>query len=601
MGFGYKNSRIDKGLANNTPDPRGGAIEDVSGQLTREKISQQKFNESLNSSLREQGGSSGGTEMYSYDRIVETERFDENAPRNTSPALGAPSVFNTYSVFTHPNANKLNDFFDIEGQDGLFPKYASKNQSGEGIGGRYPTYKSLLTDFDPTNDDPNIPSRIKSTPYYASDFLFAKHFERIPLNKLVTLRRFPFPTYDNLTWGENKAFKPIAQAITYFGEPTGNELKELTKMAGEIKWKELEAQVHDVEGNEQGFESTPFVGQSGRLGAGLKFLGALGSPGTQDLSGRKQANMQAAAKYNNFEYTNRVLGPVNVVSKTHVRDRGIGASNEYSINFEYTLRSYNSINPRVAMLDLCCNMLALTFNNAKFWGGANRYFPNQPQFGFLGDQKAFYGGRYGEYIGSVVKQLGDGLGKGLDMIGQLISGILSGDLSSLTGLGKKGGSALMDMQAQKTRPQVLGFHALLTGLPIGEWHLTIGNPYRPILSLGNMIVSNFEMELDGHLGIDDFPSDLKFVIKLKNGRPRDKGDLESMMSLGEGRMYYPPEGFYDVGNLSSTTGVSGISEKKTVGNIDGRTRTPKAQKTFIRAGDSRQDVEYCRKLIGTTY
>ena len=289
--------------------------------------------------------------------------------------------------------------------------------------------------------------------------------------------------------------------------------------------------------------------------------------------------------------------------------RGIGATQSLALTFEYELRSYNNINPRLAMLDILCNMLALTFNNAKFWGGANRYFPNQPQFGFLGDQKAFYDGRYGDYIGSVVNQLGDGLGKGLDMIGNLISGILSGDLSSLTGFGKKAGSALLDLQSAKTRPKAVGFHALLSGLPVGEWHVTIGNPYRPIMRIGNLIVEGFDMNLDGHLGVDDFPEHLKFIVNLKSGRPRDKGDLESMFNEGQGRIYYPPKGFIDVANSSSVTGTPGTSVANTavnpnpnpVGEVDGQTRQPNGGKAFIRAGDSRQDVDFARKLIGTAF
>lgn len=599
MSISYKNRNVDKGASNNNvPQPGGGTIQDVSGSLTRERVSQQSFNEALAANVRG-SGSAGQTDMYTYDRMVEVERFSESAP----PLEGAPSIFNTYAVFTHPNASSIQDFFDIKGADGVFPKYNKKTGEG-GTGGRQATYQSIITDFDPSSADKD--PKLVSTPYYASDFLYARWFNRIPMNRLITLRRYPFPTYDNLAWGEGKTFKPTAQAVTWFGEPTGNDLKELLKYKGTIAWKDIEAEVHEVEGNEQGFDSSPFVGQSGKLGTGLKFLGALGAPGKQDLSGSRQASIDAG-KYNNFEYTNRVLGPVNVVKKTSVRDRGIGAEQEFSIVFEYQLRSYNNINPRLAMVDLLANMLALTFNNAKFWGGANRYFPNSPQFGFLGDQKAFYDGRYGEYIGSVVTQLGDGLGKGLDMIGNLISGILSGDLSALTGIAKGGGSALMDLQARKTRPQVLGFHALLTGLPVGEWHVTIGNPYRPIAMIGNLICSGFDFEMDGQLGVDDFPDLLKFTVNLKNGRPRDKGDLESIFTYGEGRSYYPPSGFIDVTNSTSATGKAGVSAKATnpsigtVGVVDGKTRKPAGDRTFIRAGDDRQDIEFARKLIGTAF
>lgn len=48
---------------------------------------------------------------------------------------------------------------------------------------------------------------------------------------------------------------------------------------------------------------------------------------------------------------------------------------------------------------------------------------------------------------------------------------------------------------------------------------------------------------------------MKYTVNLKSGRPRDKGDLESMLIGGEGRTYYPPSGFIDVTNKSASTGI----------------------------------------------
>ena len=527
--------------------------------------------------------------LYSYDRDIKPEKFGEDAIQKK----GAPSIFNPFAVFTHPGVNTFNDFYDIKGVDGLFPKFDSRNfsirdlrarrESGTGLGGRNLTIESLLSDF---SSDGGGFSKGGSSPYYASDFLYARYYKRIPLNRIITLRRFPFPTYDNLDFISKQSvenrFKPISQAVTYFGEPTGNDLKELTKWAGVINWDELTADVHDVEGNEQA------VG-GGNVGKLASLLG-----GKTDLSLKRKAELEHAAKFNNFEYTNKVIGPVNVVNQTYVRQRGLGAKKKFDIVFEYELKSYNNINPRLAMLDLLCNMLALTFNNAKFWGGANRYFPKSPQFGFAGDQKAFYEGRYGDYLDDLLPQISAGAGDAFSKLGDLISSLLKLDFSSLADIGKKVAFGIADLKSAKTRPQMLGFHALLTGLPVGEWHMTIGNPYRPIIQIGNLICKGFEFEMSDHLGVDDFPSILKFTTNLETGRPRDKGDLESIFQFGEGRMYYPPEGLMDIANTSVAT----VSTGNTIDANIKQQNNPSSPLAFNRA---KVDPEFAKKLIGTVY
>lgn len=529
-------------------------------------------------------------ELYTYDKNIKAEKFGDDAIQK----IGVPSLFNPFAVFTHPRANTFNDFLDKKGGNKVFPKFENQNAGGGGTGGRSLTVKSLISDFDPAGTGSSGFGKGGSAPYYASDFLYSRYYNRIPLNRLITIRRFPFPTYDNLEFvGEDTNFKPIAQAITYFGEPTGNDIKELTKWTGQISWDELTADVHDVEGNEQGFDQSP-LGGTGSIGKAASAI--FGSK--NDLSQRRAAELEGARKYNNFEYTNKVIGPVNVVNKVNVRKRGIGSKKEFSIVFEYELKSYNQINPRLAMLDILCNMLALTFNNAKFWGGANRYFPKSPQFGFAGDQKAFYEGRYGDYLNDLIPQITTGAGDALSKLTSLVSSLLKLDFSGLGDIAKSVGSKVLDLKSAKSRPQVLGFHALLSGLPVGEWHMTVGNPYRPIMSIGNLICKGFEFEMSEHLGVDDFPSMMKFTVNLETGRPRDKGDLESIFQFGEGRMYYPPEGLIDVTNTSSSTKNSqgGVSDPAKNGAINSQsTNSPLA---FNRAG---ADPEFAKKLIGTAY
>ena len=54
---------------------------------------------------------------------------------------------------------------------------------------------------------------------------------------------------------------------------------------------------------------------------------------------------------------------------------------------------------------------------------------------------------------------------------------------------------------------MLSIRALLTGEPVGEWHLMVGNPFNPMLMIGNLILDSANLKIeDEMLGVDDFPT-----------------------------------------------------------------------------------------------
>ena len=89
------------------------------------------------------------------------------------------------------------------------------------------------------------------------------------------------------------------------------------------------------------------------------------------------------------------------------------------------------------------------------------------------------------------------------------------------------------------RPAVYALDSLLTGDNVGLWHLTIGNPRNPIMSIGNLIIDKSEITQSGPLGLDDFPTDLMVSVSLKHGRPRDSAEIQKMYTKGSGPIYTP--------------------------------------------------------------
>lgn len=481
---------------------------------------------------------------------------------------GTPSLFNPYALVVFPSAAGTafnnggaltNKIIDGGADDKGVAGYAGNlfSPSGNLAAGAKatPSISMLVSDED----------LAKKTPYYYSDFLYCKYIGEIPLNQLITLRRYPAPTFDNLavpgsrdnpppadTAGTTASpkppgdsapsdFKPIAQAVTWYGEHTGNKLSDLLNFTVTMNWKAVDAEVNTASGNEQGSEDSPAPGIA-------KVLGILtGNVNTPFATANSQYD-----PYNNGPLAHRVYGPVNVISKTYKRERGLDFKNSMTLTFEYSLKSIGNINPKAAMLDLMSNMLALTYNNAGFWGGANRYFPQAPTYPFLGGKDGMNAWYRGDPVG-FAKAVGAQVSKAFDTISKTLASLAEDPIGTLKKIATGAAKLGMVEMGKGRAPSIVAMKSLLTGEPVGEWHMVLGNPYDPILAVGNLICTESKFQFNDIIGADNFPTEMKVTITVEHGRPRDAGDIQSMFNRGQGRIYYPPKDTKDYLNNSSAT------------------------------------------------
>ena len=313
----------------------------------------------------------------------------------------------------------------------------------------------------------------------------------------------------------------------------------MLKFSYGLKWQTIKSKIEEVDtgGAGGGYTNQPFYSKLGSIGKGG--LDALkGNTASDSFRARNGAGSSTADKLGTT-YANFVLGPINVVNETMIREAGISFSNDITLTFEYELKSLSYINPKIAMLDVISNMLTMSTNNAQFFGGGHRYYGSAGYAGSqFGDISKLRGGDFSGYMGSVISDVSTGaeslfgnsdggfdvasvvkggLKAGKAMLGNLLGGFLSSQVGGATGT-----------QATK---------ALISGEPTGQWHVTIGNPLNPILMMGNMVCDNTVMTLGSGLGYDDFPVEVKFDVDLKHGKPRDRGDIENMFNAGQGRLY----------------------------------------------------------------
>lgn len=402
----------------------------------------------------------------------------------------------------------------------------------------------------------------------------------------------------------------IARAITYFGEATGNKLEEILKFTYGFTWKTQTADIYEqsVAGRTTSAESTPLYKKMGKF----QFLAdaLVGNSPQGKLAARISRETGATdIDYVGTTMKNYVIGPVNVIHKNTIQDRGLNFEQKMTITFEYELRSFNMINPRVAMMDIMANLLILTYNRANFWGGAHRFYGssgyNAEPFGDYSKlQKGDYMGFFNSVKGTLQKKLSNDFGISIKdgkispANGDWAKTFLNGAAKILN---QFMGNFLGDLatSAFGTGPGPLVMPALVSGAPHGEWHVTLGNPIYPIAMIGNLHLESSTLSFNGPLGKDDFPSGLKLEVTLFHGKPRDRDDFESMFNGGTGRLYATGKSYgkYEKSAPTSKPAAGTPSSKQTAqgkspltGGNAGNT-SAQALKNFANGVGTAQDLQ----------
>ena len=469
-----------------------------------------------------------------------------------------------------------------------------------------PTTSALI---DWGNDDPH-----GRTPYFFTDFIFAKYWNKITNNRLITLRRYPAPIFDNLKFPgmtgsintgselsdaggnagdsgskkSNKAFTPMASAITYFGGETGNNLKDLLKFTTGVEWGEVQGSIWEAN------TSNPPPDNTMGIATIFPALGGIAeklnvAAGNFDPKFIAAGGQLPPDPYKDGPYENRIQGPVNRIDKVMKRNPGIKFAWEgLKLNFEYVARPVGGINPKAVLLDILGNFLIIGSASAVFFGGAHRFMADPAKYPFIGGERSIeklYSGHPIDYSLDAIKSFtgpGSTTNVAMDNVIKSLKGfwnklIGGGNLKDslfggFEGLMTSGiGNLVSNEIAKKTSgqiPYLTGLKAILTGQPVGEWHVTIGNPLNPIAMIGNLICDNIEIEFNEELGPDDFPTEMKITVTLKHGMARDRDAIESVFNRGMGRLYNLPDSF--LGSSDKQTAIDAYTQEGvTVGKMAG--------------------------------
>lgn len=388
--------------------------------------------------------------------------------------------------------------------------------------------------------------------YSYADFMYCKYLGRVPNNHLITLRRFPAPIGDSLmpfgvkarrlSVGRDSFYQPIGTMVTWLGV-SDNDPKSILKYSYNMAFKEMNAkweQVQEIGGGKDGILNktealfNPVTRRAFQQGytteAGLgnfmsSFFG-FGSEGSYSYNDGSRID------------ANKVYGPIDRVKKTYMRgEDGLDWDQTFTLNFDYELRSYNGINPRAAMLDLIASIMSVTYTTGGFWGGGYRGGGMRQSSTFANLNIFQASGGFTDYMNALQKDLEETgiLGQAVDLGNQLLSNPIDTIKRALNAIG---GMLFGGLLNQLGRPKRYFANSLLSEAPVGLWHITIGNPNHPIMTLGNMILKKTTIEHSGPLGLDDFPTNLRVTCEFSRGKPRDQAQAEAIYLHGNDRIFH---------------------------------------------------------------
>jgi hypothetical protein len=106
-----------------------------------------------------------------------------------------------------------------------------------------------------------------------------------------------------------------------------------------------------------------------------------------------------------------------------------------------------------------------------------------------------------------------------------VLGVIDTLLSSITDLTKGLGA--------KYKHVLMGIVSALTGAPSTPWHVTIGNPLRPIFCSGDMYTDSVKLTLGPTLAFNDLPSSVDIDFTLTSARTCGIDEIFRKLSTGE--------------------------------------------------------------------
>jgi hypothetical protein len=383
--------------------------------------------------------------------------------------------------------------------------------------------------------DTSVPELVKwserypSLKLYPKDFLYCRDLEKYPNNRLVVLRRFAQPVGNNLFLpGKMGQYPhPISTVVSWVNP----EEDGFFNFSFGEKWEQQSEDFFDI-----------------LKGAMQKISGGGGgNVVTNALQKQLFQNILGSMGVTNLSFED-FYGNPSIIKSTSRRSTG---GDGFNFDFNYTLTANYEmrhlvgpnnahIDSQVAMLDIMANLIKM--------GSSDSIFRLSTGFSMFASKtlNAMAAGRTSQILQEILK---GAISAAKSMINSVVE-MLKADLDKIKAGGvdaaKEVAVQRLTQLADATIQGIIAEHKVKleasiagsSGLPNAPWHLTIGNPKKPVVSIGDMVVDKVELKGKNELGYDDWPTEIEAKITLKNARPLGAQEIENIFNGAQQRIYY---------------------------------------------------------------
>ena len=381
-----------------------------------------------------------------------------------------------------------------------------------------------------------------------SHFAYLKNLGVYPNNRLIVARRFAGGVGNDLT---QIGGTPLATIVSYFSDAEDT----LSITYGE-EWTEAEGGFEEVL-NDIGEDILQGDNRGGKLGSGLAAaLNVIPLPAITEglqLEVLNKLGLSGAGQ----GFGKSPMGNPNIIREAKQRKilkkaeagSGLKAAFTVKMTVEYEQKFIGGLDPTLVYMDLIQN--ALTF------GTSDSAFQFSPAFGMGATNliKNLISGDIGAIIQSItqfVSSLVESLGK---VIQEFVANVIdppSGDgdqkdpkpselaaaaANSIMNFVRATFAATVGTVISKYKIRLMGISNALTGSPSAPWHITLGNPKKPIFTSGDMVCSDINLTLGKTLAFNDLPSTIKLELTFTNARNLGAQEIFNRLNTGRGRSY----------------------------------------------------------------
>lgn len=404
--------------------------------------------------------------------------------------------------------------------------------------------------------DPSIETIVENMNSYPStkisyaDFVYCKKLGTAPNNRLVILRRFFQPVDDNLFDSPyaNTSQQPMSVMVTWFDEfPFQIKYGE--------DWTRHTAGILEEFANTISSLSPSFGGKTGRATTLIKEIGrTASSEGGSNISSPWLKSLWYQFINGLYKNSSNQIPPnfKNVLTEANpnlirqsVIKQGLSFSIRIDLEFTYVMRYANGIDPHIAMHNIIANAIRMgTSTSVTIFPKSTEFAPDfitQLNEGHvIGALKLVYE-NVSNYLNNLFNDAKETVKKNtsVDDIKNTVSGTSLNDV--FNSIDK---SSFSRQLFSLFRFRLTAAVQADLGTPSGSWHVTVGNPFNPIASVGDLVIASsggMNMKFNKELSYDDQPTEVTFSIQLENARPRGAQEIEQIFNAGRGRIYVYPQ------------------------------------------------------------